>query len=412
MKKHTVRWLALAGAMVLALISCKENDDEDDTVVNYVTVTFESNGGSSVASQTVEKGDPATKPAAPTRDGYVFDNWYTDNGTFTTIFSFKTLITADITLYASWKEIPAGGYFELSAAEAAAKITSFADGSTNTVMIKVIGEMTSEELRNIAEAIGKTTTPLSLDLSGTTGLTSISFTYGGTRYDLDSYTYDGFDCSNLVSVVIPEGVTYIDSGAFFGCNRLTSVTIPDSVTNIGLLMFGGCTSLTSVDIPNSVTTIDNGAFSGCASLTSVNIPDGVTTIGEQAFYGCTSLTSLNIPDGVTSIGEWAFSACKSLSSVNIPDSVTTIGDNAFRDCGNIESVVIGAGVTRIGQLAFNGDQKIASAIFKDTSTWYVTEKENYTDGTQVDVSNPATNGINLGAAKGSTVLYNGYWYKQ
>ena len=99
-------------------------------------------------------------------------------------------------------------------------------------------------------------------------------------------------------VTIPEGVTSIGKGAFYGCESLTSVTIPEGVTSIGDSAFSWCKSLTSVTIPEGVTSIGNSAFSWCKSLTSVTIPKSVTSIGEGAFYGCWSLTRV---EGMTRI---------------------------------------------------------------------------------------------------------------
>lgn len=72
--------------------------------INEYTVTFNSNGGSEVAAQTVEYDSKATKPADPTKDGYTFDNWYSDEE-LTTVFDFDTKITANKTLYAKWTEV-------------------------------------------------------------------------------------------------------------------------------------------------------------------------------------------------------------------------------------------------------------------------------------------------------------------
>ncbi len=69
--------------------------------VTAYTVTFNTNGGGSVAAQVVASGDKATKPSDPTRTGYVFGGWYTDSG-LTSAFDFNTAITADKTLYAKW----------------------------------------------------------------------------------------------------------------------------------------------------------------------------------------------------------------------------------------------------------------------------------------------------------------------
>ena len=74
-----------------------------------LTVTFNTNGGSAVASQTVADGSKAVKPDTdPTKEGCTFDGWYQD-ATFTAAFDFNTAITADTTIYAKWTESTAPG---------------------------------------------------------------------------------------------------------------------------------------------------------------------------------------------------------------------------------------------------------------------------------------------------------------
>jgi len=58
-----------------AKLNVTQKEDAPPPVPIY-TVTFNSNGGSAVASQTVNEGDDATKPADPTQTGYVFAGWY------------------------------------------------------------------------------------------------------------------------------------------------------------------------------------------------------------------------------------------------------------------------------------------------------------------------------------------------
>lgn len=64
-------------------------------------VTFDPNGGSAVATQTVADGGYAITPAPPTKFGYAFGGWYSD-AALTVPFAFTTPITDDITLYADW----------------------------------------------------------------------------------------------------------------------------------------------------------------------------------------------------------------------------------------------------------------------------------------------------------------------
>ena len=65
------------------------------------TVTYESNGGSTVPSQTVKYNETANKPADPTRSGYTFAGWYTEEK-LTNKYDFATPVTGNITLYAKW----------------------------------------------------------------------------------------------------------------------------------------------------------------------------------------------------------------------------------------------------------------------------------------------------------------------
>ena len=65
-------------------------------------VTFNSNGGSSVATQNVNYNSTATQPSPnPTQTGYVFAGWYSNPG-LTSAYNFSTPVTGPVTLYAKW----------------------------------------------------------------------------------------------------------------------------------------------------------------------------------------------------------------------------------------------------------------------------------------------------------------------
>ena len=85
----------------ITLKAAWKKNEELTPVEEKYTVSFDSNGGSSVASQTIVKGNKVTKPADPTRSGYTFEGW-TLNGNS---YDFNTPVNGDITLKANWKEV-------------------------------------------------------------------------------------------------------------------------------------------------------------------------------------------------------------------------------------------------------------------------------------------------------------------
>lgn len=67
--------------------------------INEYVVTFDSNGGSNVASQTIKYNEKATYPTAPTKEGYDFSCWQDASGN---VYSFENPVTDNLNLVASW----------------------------------------------------------------------------------------------------------------------------------------------------------------------------------------------------------------------------------------------------------------------------------------------------------------------
>ena len=80
------------------------------------------------------------------------------------------------------------------------------------------------------------------------------------------------------------------------------VVLPEGITSIESSLFEGCTFLSEFTIPASVTEIEASAFEGCSALSEIKIPAKVTKIGASAFKDCTSLENFEY-DGTAK--EWA-----------------------------------------------------------------------------------------------------------
>ena len=145
-------------------------------------------------------------------------------------------------------------------------------------------------------------------------------------------------CSNLTSITIPGDIVSIGDEAFFCCSSLKKVYSASLVSWLEIVFFGSGSNpccygaelyfngeiANDIVLPDGITNINSRAFQGCSSLTSVTIPNSVKNIGFCAFSDCSSLTSITIPNSATSIDSLAFYKCSSLNDVFIlnPDSLT------------------------------------------------------------------------------------------
>ncbi|MBR3806305.1 MAG: leucine-rich repeat domain-containing protein [Clostridia bacterium] len=292
-----------------------------------------------------------------------------------------------------------------------------ASASEVSPSVSVSSENTSEVKATASTTYSGTCgTNLTWSLDTTTGVLKIRGSGKMYNYEPSSVLWDPYSLS-IKSVEIENGVTSIDSDAFYKCSNLASIEIPYSVTSIGECAFSYHRSLKSIVVDENnpkYKSIDGNLYSKDGKIliqyaigesnTSFTIPEGVTSIGKDAFSSCDSLTSITIPDSVTSIGSGAFSDCGSLESVYIsdiaswcgiefgndsanplyyaenlylnntlitdlviPDGVTRISDFAFCDCDSLTSMEIPDSVTSIGASAFLWCDSLTRVTFGENS---------------------------------------------
>ena len=162
MKKRKIFLGVLLAAAAISMTACdgpdpdeeKQNDSGDngdsgstvDPVVVKYTVTFDSKGGSAVASQEIEEGQKATRPANPSKASteefdFTFEGWYKDSAC-TQAFNFTSeTITANITLYAKWNQQAKGG----TPTETKYNVTFVANGGSAVDRQQIVEGQTATE---------------------------------------------------------------------------------------------------------------------------------------------------------------------------------------------------------------------------------------------------------------------------
>ena len=205
----------------------------------------------------------------------------------------------------------------------------------------------------------------SFAFSGCTGLTKvditdlsawckISFEYAANPLHEAHHLY--LNGSEVINLVIPEGITSIKKYAFIGGSNFESAVIANSVTDINESAFEGCSKLQSI------------TFVGKSDLTQSVSGSQLTRIGKRAFYGCQELSDIEIPEGVTELGAEAFSACAALQTLELPASVQSIGDKCFAGASALQSITINStSVPQISENTFMDVDRTISVIVPDAN---------------------------------------------
>ena len=195
-------------------------------------MTFNSNGGSEVATQTVKNGETVSNPENPTKTDFLFDGWFSDSE-LKNLFDFSTPITENITLYAKWQKTFVGEIIE-------AKNETFA-----TVLAEVMQKSNSililEEDISVVQTIQITSGDFTLDLNG---------------HKIEGAMYPVLEIAEAVSLVIQ------DSGEN-GCITPTRTASGNNGSPLGVRNKGSLTLTSgSIEVNGEYATgvVNNGDF--------------------------------------------------------------------------------------------------------------------------------------------------------
>lgn len=176
--------------------------------------------------------------------------------------------------------------------------------------------------------------------------------------NLDNVTtignYAFADCKSLTTVTMPKAEK-IGDFAFGQYDRyrtapqITSIVLPETLTEMGEGVFFGCSALKEATLSSSLTSISDYTFGYCISLTKVTMPAGIKKIGVFAFAGSEALYEIDLSH-VEEFADYAFTSCKALSDVALT-AAKKVGLGAFADTG-LRGIITANDLSEVGSYAF------------------------------------------------------------
>ena len=144
----------------------------------------------------------------------------------------------------------------------------------------------------------------------------------------------------ITEAILPDSTT-LDNYAFQYCHHLTKVHYPKYAKSVPTECFSGCSHLESFVLPEGLTVINFGAFYGATKF-NPRFPKSLESIGASAFRE-TAIDSLILPEGVR-LANSTFYSCKKLVYAEFPTShyeTTYTNTNSYiYNCSNLKTLVL------------------------------------------------------------------------
>lgn len=200
--------------------------------------------------------------------------------------------------------------------------------------------------------------------------------------------FDAFDTCNegpstQFQLILPEGITFLEKGAFQCCNQATVISLPSTLETIPEGSFIHVTAEIVFPNGNPYFTAENGFLidnrtntllytskssgdfplppvkqlaSRCLdnwideNTTEIILPLTLEGISSYVFYDFPWLESVLLPNGMKNMGKLAFYT-SGVNEIVLPASILSVPAYCFVEC-YLDSVVISEGTQYIGEYAF------------------------------------------------------------
>ena len=173
-------------------------------------------------------------------------------------------------------------------------------------------------------------------------------------------------CPFVCELKLPESLEYVGEQAFMECTGFYGeLRLPQSLKGLGIGAFTGCKNLSgNLEIPQSITEIPASAFGGCEFGGTLLLHDGIVSIKKDAFNGCFFKGELNLPKNLKAIESGVFYNNDFSGELKLPEQLATIGDRAFAYNWRLMGVLeIPENVISIGAGAFAQCRSLEGVIF-------------------------------------------------
>lgn len=237
----------------------------------------------------------AVKLGEPSRSGYTFLGWYTDQECTQIITEIKAGTKEDMTVYAKWKKnetvLPSEKPTQSPAPDPTKEPeTPKPPVSDPTKDPTGTAQPTPSAVPSATPSAVPSETPVTVPVAGT----ALSAEKAGANYKVVSAD----EKKSTVAYTAPAD------------KKVTKVTVPSTITVDG--------------ITYQVTEIGANAFKGCKKLKKVTIPANVTKIGKKAFYKCKALKTVTIKSKkLSSVGSAAFKGIAKKAVIKLPKAKKT-----------------------------------------------------------------------------------------